>query len=690
MSSSTSAATLVGDSSKQPAMEWDWDFEHADRKKEAQSDASSAHLMAPFQVDRKVLKDVVKERMGVEAGRIQFLSAGTFHKAYLITLVDARQVVARVARRFMPRLKIESEVATLHYLRTRSNVPVPTVYHYDSNPYNRLGGEYILMSKARGIPLAKVYHSMSHDKLLKLLDNLALLVIPLFGHRFSSMGSLYSGPPPPLHSSVPSSTAQTPRPSGSSIPFFHTITPATPVAQATPKPLFHRMQTLQVPDVHIGPIVSWPFFGSGRGDLTNEELDRGPWRSTHDYLLSVAQREIHGVIRENEGKSAPHKLRLDPDEVHASRHHKIRAVPGDASDESTEWDWEESEGEWEGPGDHMYRDYRRMQRSTFLVAHLVEREQRVREEMDRWVRMMERMAIGTHYDGGGSGTAERAEEFAMDCHDLSLENIFIDEDDHSKITCIIDWESTATRPLWASAHVPPFLQASPFTSRLFRSVVHDLATRNTSLTTPLSLPLVTSHGIKTRTVTLATLANEWLHHEATGARMRMAHRCAEWDGWEEGLVESILGPEEEEEDWFKSWEEMNGKDSGSGPGSALDADDDDEEDYFPNGYTVSPPPQLQSPANSSVGSSEDSSLDITDKLGNNFGRLRVNSTNSKVNGGIPLAAKVVIEEREKEKLLNATGDICGGRGGELGRRLEAWLSTAKSGQRRKDHDGYEY
>ena len=30
-------------------------------------------------------------------------------------------------------------------------------------------------------------------------------------------------------------------------------------------------------------------------------------------------------------------------------------------------------------------------------------------------------------------------------------------------------------------------------------------------------------------------------------------------------------------------------------------------------------------------------------------------------------------EKEREKLLNATGDFCGGRGGELGRRLEAWL-----------------
>lgn len=95
-------------------------------------------------------------------------SPGTFHKvwqlslfakwvndtiqAYLITLVDYTELVARVARRFMPRLKTESEVATMQYLRQNTSVPVPTVYYYDSNPYNRLGGEFILMSKVMSHP----------------------------------------------------------------------------------------------------------------------------------------------------------------------------------------------------------------------------------------------------------------------------------------------------------------------------------------------------------------------------------------------------------------------------------------------------------------------------------------------------------------------------------------------------------
>ena len=64
-----------------------------------------------------------------------------------MTLVNHEQLVARVARRFMPRLKTESEVATLSYLREKTTIPVPRIYHYDSNPWNRLGGEFILMSK---------------------------------------------------------------------------------------------------------------------------------------------------------------------------------------------------------------------------------------------------------------------------------------------------------------------------------------------------------------------------------------------------------------------------------------------------------------------------------------------------------------------------------------------------------------
>jgi hypothetical protein len=56
-------------------IEWDWDIEHEDRRLEAAADAAM-HGAQPFQVDRKILKDVVRENMGAEVGRIKFLNSG--------------------------------------------------------------------------------------------------------------------------------------------------------------------------------------------------------------------------------------------------------------------------------------------------------------------------------------------------------------------------------------------------------------------------------------------------------------------------------------------------------------------------------------------------------------------------------------------------------------------------------------
>jgi hypothetical protein len=115
----------------------------------------------------------------------------------------------------------------------------------------------------------------------------------------------------------------------------------------------------------------------------------------------------------------------------------------------------------------------------------------------------------------------------------------------------------------------------------------------------------------------------------------MAHRCVEWDGWEEGLVESILGPEEQEEEWFA---------------------DVDAETAIMDGGREGPEAMVPSPPES-TSDSED-------------GRSRI-----VVAGTMAAAArrKPFGPEKVKVQMLDTTGDICGGRGGELGRRLEAWL-----------------
>jgi hypothetical protein len=136
---------------------------------------------------------------------------------------------------------------------------------------------------------------------------------------------------------------------------------------------------------------------------------------------------------------------------------------------------------------------------------------------------------------------------------------------------------------------------------------------------------------------LSTLATEWLHYEAVGAHLRHAHRCAEWDGWEEGLVESILGPEDqEEEDWLREARRIaltTGPSCSDGEEDAGDACPSVDEVLKPHGVR----------------------------------RKR------------RAVSRVTAEAKERERLLATTGDECGGRGGELGRRLEALLSIDEDG-----------
>jgi len=153
----------------------------------------------------------------------------------------------------------------------------------------------------------------------------------------------------------------------------------------------------------------------------------------------------------------------------------------------------------------------------------------------------------------------------------------------------------------------------------------------------------------------------------------MAHRCIEWDGWEEGLIESILGPEDQEDDWFKEWEEptmdspstahpdmdMGALDAIASMITLSDTHDGDMRGGIINGNDGRRKPEdTGSPASTSSKTGP-----VSD------GKLNPHGIGRKKG----LATKVVAEEKAKENQLGPGGDICGGIGGELGRRLEAWL-----------------
>ena len=93
VSTTTSSASATGShptmitTAPLSPMIWSWTREHADRRREREADEGlhgrhgATHYIygshsVPFEVDRRLLRDSVREKMGEEVGGIEFLSAG--------------------------------------------------------------------------------------------------------------------------------------------------------------------------------------------------------------------------------------------------------------------------------------------------------------------------------------------------------------------------------------------------------------------------------------------------------------------------------------------------------------------------------------------------------------------------------------------------------------------------------------
>jgi hypothetical protein len=244
------------------------------------------------------------------------------------------------------------------------------------------------------------------------MTNLASIILRISNLRFPGIGSIYL---PTIHSQQP------------------TITKAIPIS--TPNQDSHDNSYSFNVSYILGPIISWPFFGSSRG--LQSSLNRGPWRSTDSYLESCAQREVEDVIRENEGRVKGKKPMRMPS---SGRSVEVNDSPGEREVGTDLFRYQSLGGspspssstsslELEDPADTFYRDYRASQRSSYLVALTNSREVSVRDEMEvalgAFAKLLEEL------EKANTGTA--AQQFGLDLHDLSRDNIFVDEDDHSKV-----------------------------------------------------------------------------------------------------------------------------------------------------------------------------------------------------------------------------------------------------------------
>jgi hypothetical protein len=89
-------------------------------------------------------------------------SESTHKKEFLCMMDNRRNVNARIPHDFsrVPRYTIASGVATMKFVRHKTEIPVPRIFGYSIDSNNPVGSEYILMEYIPGVPLSLVWDSL--------------------------------------------------------------------------------------------------------------------------------------------------------------------------------------------------------------------------------------------------------------------------------------------------------------------------------------------------------------------------------------------------------------------------------------------------------------------------------------------------------------------------------------------------
>ena len=127
---------------------------------------------------------------------VEYLTGGSWNKAYTVSSIDEQtgarhECIFRVALPVMPWYKVQSEVATMEYVRINTTIPVPRAYAFDSSMNNTVGLEWILMEKIQGRSYGDAAEYMSIEAKLEVQRKIAEWMDQLSKLTFDGIGSLY-------------------------------------------------------------------------------------------------------------------------------------------------------------------------------------------------------------------------------------------------------------------------------------------------------------------------------------------------------------------------------------------------------------------------------------------------------------------------------------------------------------------
>ncbi|TVY34687.1 Altered inheritance of mitochondria protein, mitochondrial [Lachnellula occidentalis] len=201
---------------------------------------------------------------------------GTFNKAFLMTMEDGKEVVAKVPTRNagQAHFTTASEVATMEFTRTVLKNPVPKVLDWSSRTeINTVGAEYIIMEKVNGIPLQDVWLRLNMEEKLEIIKSIGSCQKNWLRANFSQFGSLY---------------------------FTQDLEHGHGVS-------YTDAHGSEVTDdrFSIGPSVGRHSTDSGRAEIS---FDRGPWSNVEEYVLAVGNREATCIEKMKQLPKSPMAL----------------------------------------------------------------------------------------------------------------------------------------------------------------------------------------------------------------------------------------------------------------------------------------------------------------------------------------------------------------------------------------------
>ncbi|KJK66758.1 Phosphotransferase enzyme family protein [Aspergillus parasiticus SU-1] len=90
-----------------------------------------------------------------------------------------------------PMLTINSEVATMEYLRLKTSIPIPKVLTWSDDPSNPVRSEYIIQEHVEGVQLHGTWPSMSTHQHMLCTKAISFLIKEMAALDFPAFGSLY-------------------------------------------------------------------------------------------------------------------------------------------------------------------------------------------------------------------------------------------------------------------------------------------------------------------------------------------------------------------------------------------------------------------------------------------------------------------------------------------------------------------